>query len=609
MSYLLRSGAKTNTKDSFGKIPLHYACESGDHLAVMFLLFYGSNVNTKSDEGIRPLHYAAASGSIKCVQSLNEKRCNIKSGDEKQRTPIYWAMKGIGNIDVIRYLIGIGCSPDIPNHKSIYPVHKAAMKGHLPAISALMEENVDILVETIDGRNIFHYCAMYNQQRILTFLRQSIPDLADDHHTDNLGFSPLHHAVFNNNSSNLQWFRSDFDSDDKFELSPLDWALILCYPNISNSLTNYVPLPYPPSKLRKIFLPIERCISSKYKNKKYYDVTLIVEGKPIPAHRIILSKSKYFRSLLNISEHDTVFLSSYDVKYSHACMKAYIDYLYSGKISARVTVISELSSFSKCIGNIHLRKKCQDLIRDFKSGSKLGDMRVSKNIKRMKMNKKDDATRSSSTPRAIRRRHESEVSKDQRKKNPVVVLHRTIHSMLTQYLRGLVNSSKYSDIAFRINNTLIFAHKIIVCSRSEYFEDLIDDSDTDIIELDVNENFLLVILEYLYTNTILDFHKKIPNNQVEELVGAINKYSIPDILKNIEVNYIIDIKVGNVCSYLLLGKKLGWVKLVMCCKTYIKEYLDLVSDTPGYKDISEYHHEIDKHDGYWIDYELLSQFM
>lgn len=83
---LLDAGAQVNSKDIFGRIPLHLAHEKS---VVALLLDHGADVNARDDKGWTCLHWAASSRqaySLETIRLLLEKGADSKLKDLEGKT-------------------------------------------------------------------------------------------------------------------------------------------------------------------------------------------------------------------------------------------------------------------------------------------------------------------------------------------------------------------------------------------------------------------------------------------------------------------------------------------------------------------------------------------
>lgn len=74
-------------------------------------------------------------------------------------------------------------------------------------------------------------------------------------------------------------------------------------------------------------------------------------------------------------------------------------------------------------------------------------------------------------------------------------------------LKTYFNNKDFSDVVFIIQKQVLYSHKLILCSRSPYFSDLIKNNckDNSILEIEIEDasfQIFSTILEYIYTDTI-----------------------------------------------------------------------------------------------------------
>lgn len=80
-------------------------------------------------------------------------------------------------------------------------------------------------------------------------------------------------------------------------------------------------------------------------------------------------------------------------------------------------------------------------------------------------------------------------------------------SQLTPQLRTMLNNQQFSDITFIVSGSPVFAHKNIICARSEYFRAMFcgqmqEASQSEVPISDVSHSQFLRFLQYLYTDQV-----------------------------------------------------------------------------------------------------------
>ncbi|GMT49573.1 MAG: hypothetical protein IEMM0008_1112 [bacterium] len=94
--FLIEKGAKLNSKDRFGRTPLHHALRKLRKEKIILLLIHkGADVNAKTtkpadgmDIGLTPLHMAALRGSIRIAEALIQKGADVNAKTKDDKTPL-----------------------------------------------------------------------------------------------------------------------------------------------------------------------------------------------------------------------------------------------------------------------------------------------------------------------------------------------------------------------------------------------------------------------------------------------------------------------------------------------------------------------------------------
>lgn len=98
----------------------------------------------------------------------------------------------------------------------------------------------------------------------------------------------------------------------------------------------------------------------------------------------------------------------------------------------------------------------------------------------------------------------------------------------THNFKNLLGSEMFSDICFRLGNQKIHAHRVILSSRSKYFEALLGNSMKESqqkeLTIDQDYNTFWSILEYIYTG-----ETTINNENVIKLLKASDIYLLEDL--------------------------------------------------------------------------------
>ena len=147
---LLKAGARTTARDSFGFTALHHAAHAGHTEAVLFLLSLNTEMRlprapleaeTNAEE--RPLHLAAAGGHATTVRLLLEHGAHTGKTNYLGQTPLHLACRGGDEpraLETAREIVKPEWKADLSNADSTgaTPLHVAAAGGHVQMVGVLL---------------------------------------------------------------------------------------------------------------------------------------------------------------------------------------------------------------------------------------------------------------------------------------------------------------------------------------------------------------------------------------------------------------------------------------------------------------------------------------
>eukprot|EP00752_Nemacystus_decipiens_P002929 g2724.t1 len=100
---------------------LHYACNYDWGDCASLLIDHGASLTKRSAElQLVALHLAARSGNLPTVKKLVSKGCNASQRNLFYTTPLHLACQN-DHMDVVRFLLKSGASPDAPDEAGITP--------------------------------------------------------------------------------------------------------------------------------------------------------------------------------------------------------------------------------------------------------------------------------------------------------------------------------------------------------------------------------------------------------------------------------------------------------------------------------------------------------
>ncbi|GFU58469.1 ankyrin-3 [Trichonephila clavipes] len=148
-----------DTKDAFGKTPLHIASENGWTEGVQTLLKYKASITLKDIFGFAALHLAILKNNLEVALFLLEMESNV-DGNEA--------------------------------FGSMTALHLAAKMGNIFLLNALLERNADITRKSCDHFTLLHFAVDSGNPEIVEYL---IEKRIDVDATDRCGNTPLYYAI------------------------------------------------------------------------------------------------------------------------------------------------------------------------------------------------------------------------------------------------------------------------------------------------------------------------------------------------------------------------------------------------------------------------------
>lgn len=96
---------------------------------------------------------AAENGDLKVLELLNLKGVNLNIVDQQQRSPLMLACVHEANLDVVTFLVLLGCDPNAINDQSQNCLHIASLNGNIKIVRHLISLKCDPNAISKDGHN------------------------------------------------------------------------------------------------------------------------------------------------------------------------------------------------------------------------------------------------------------------------------------------------------------------------------------------------------------------------------------------------------------------------------------------------------------------------
>ncbi|KAI1852914.1 hypothetical protein JX265_012942 [Neoarthrinium moseri] len=139
----LANGADVDTKDKYGRRPLHLAARRGFEAIVRILLDNGAQVNAKDDRGMAPLHTAVRDGKESVLLLLLTNGADVDAQDNHEETPLLSAVEH-GHEATVRILLENKATADMQDKDGRTPLTQASKSGNKAIVQMLIDHGADI---------------------------------------------------------------------------------------------------------------------------------------------------------------------------------------------------------------------------------------------------------------------------------------------------------------------------------------------------------------------------------------------------------------------------------------------------------------------------------
>lgn len=136
VSSLIDAGADVNQRETDGESVMLLAVKSGDIESIQILIESGYVIDHDNDE---LLHVAASTNRVDIMEvlCLNYLDLELNLVDFEGKTPLHIGASN-GYVEVLQFLINLGCDPDLVDFNGWTAIHCATINGHLESVNFLL---------------------------------------------------------------------------------------------------------------------------------------------------------------------------------------------------------------------------------------------------------------------------------------------------------------------------------------------------------------------------------------------------------------------------------------------------------------------------------------
>ncbi|KAI7750781.1 hypothetical protein M8C21_031484 [Ambrosia artemisiifolia] len=450
-----------------------------------------------------------------------------------------------GDVDRLKYLLESGVNVNARDQWDSVALYYACLAGHLDAAKMLLESGAICSEHTFDGDRC-HYAALNLKVRKLLKAFEARPP----------PLGPLQAALRETFIACVanRGYLDQLDGNSEF------------VGNLSNGGTS--PSYFPP------------------------DVTFYLHGRPIEAHRVILSaRSPYLKKKFETDWRDRKEIRFSREKLSYPAFYSLVHFFYSDRLEIAVDDMEDLVRICKVCKCETLQKVIEKEVRhqkyaDYKS---LQDIDNSQRRYILQGSSLPDDDR---LPAALSRVLQISLNNSiQEGKHDDLV-----SRFGSLKISGFEFEDDLADVNIKVDDKIFRCHQVILASRSEYFktrlsrmEDFLEGKDglpdynlPLIEEHDLSMEAFEKMIEYMYTDSLKDVNPE----QAEEMFDAASRYLLFPLKRAVAdalLPHLQMVPPSELCHWLMLSDMYGVLKIREYCLDMMACNFETFADTKEFR--------------------------
>ncbi|KAJ6401431.1 hypothetical protein OIU84_016779 [Salix udensis] len=452
-----------------------------------------------------------------------------------------------GDVERLKYLLESGVNVNARDQWDSVALYYACLAGHLDAARMLLESGAICSEHTFDGDRC-HYAALnLKVRKLLKAFEARPPPLA-----------PLQAAL-----------RDTFLSCEANKV----------YLEQSEAVYHVSGLP-----------------SSGLSNVNHFppDVVFFVQGRPIEAHRVILSaRSPFFKRKFETDWRGRSEVRLAREKLSYPALYSLIHFFYSDRLEIAVDDMEDLVRICKVC-------KCESLQRVLEKELIHQKYAEHKALRDLDNSQKRYILQGLSLPEedrlpaAMHQILQSSLARSTTLQNLENDVDRLVSSFGVVHMNDCVDD--LADICVRVDNKIFRCHQVVLASRSEYFRarlshmkdfhegkvGLPSDTVPCFEERDLSMEAFEKMVEYMYTDGLKDINP----GQAEEMFDAASRYLLFPLKRAVADALLPQLEMvspAELCHWLILSDMYGVIKIREYCLDTIACNFETFADTRDFR--------------------------
>lgn len=156
-------------------------------------------------------------------------------------------------------------------------------------------------------------------------------------------------------------------------------------------------------------------------------------------------------------------------------------------------------------------------------------------------------------------------------------------------MRTIINNPTFADVVFLVETKPIYGHKAILSAQCEHFRGMFmngmkETTQSQIQVKDWSYNSYLLMMEYLYTGSIVNFNHRV----ALDLLGLADAYILDGLKYLCENTLMQNVDNDNVIQFLIDSNKYQGAELKKFCISYLIKNFQEVSTSPSFEELEYY---------------------
>ncbi|XP_062152221.1 BTB/POZ domain-containing protein At2g04740 [Alnus glutinosa] len=452
-----------------------------------------------------------------------------------------------GDVERLRYLLDSGVNVNARDQWDSVALYYACLAGHLDAARMLLESGAICSEHTFDGDRC-HYAALNLKVRKLLKAFEARPP----------PLGPLQAAMretFLGCAGNRAYLEQ---ADSQFQISAL---------SSSGGFNSYH---FPP------------------------DVVFFAQGRPIEAHRVILSaRSPFFKRKFETDWKDRKEVRFGKEKLSYHALYSLIHFFYSDRLDIAVDDMEDLVRICK-VCKCESLQKILEKERIHQKYAQHKALRDADNSQKRFILQGLSLPEEDRLPAALRQILQISLANSNREHNQDNSVERLSYYVGAMQISNFVDD--LADVCVRVDKKIFRCHQVVLASRSEYFrarlsrmKDFHEGKDALPVdglpfleEQDLTTEAFEKMIEYMYTDGL----KNIDPDQAEEMFDAASRYllfSLKRAAADALLPHLEMVSPAELCHWLILSDMYGVAKIREYCLDTIACNFETFADTREFR--------------------------